>query len=389
MIKREDVKVGLKFVLPVSEIKRYSDGTRYLVQTGAYGLSPLSFLPLEKPGEVFCIESIERGYVCCKVADLENIVVCTETLTQTGFVYDEIDIGGLIKDFKEEISKWFPADRKLGSYACDSPKGYRKDAEDNGYNLYADYINTKRAESSKKVKEAGAATGIPQKSGVLFTGRDKKMLEKWSMDIVFKIMKDWIGNRRAIYTTLGASNHTGKEREGNDYYATDPVAIDRLVGNSFLELPHKIWECACGQGHLSEELKFFGYDVVSTDLVDRGYGDVCDFLKTDVMPDGCECILTNPPYKYALESTKHSLELLPDGGYSVMFLKTTFLEGKKRYKELFSCSPPIYVLQFSERVLCAKNGDFKRMRDGGGSAVAYAWYVWKKGFYDTTEVKWI
>ena len=33
---------------------------------------------------------------------------------------------------------------------------------------------------------------------------------------------DWSGNARAIYTTLGASNHTEKERAGNDFYATDP-----------------------------------------------------------------------------------------------------------------------------------------------------------------------
>ena len=42
-------------------------------------------------------------------------------------------------------------------------------------------------------------------------------------------MKDWIGNNKSIYTTLGASNHTDKEREENDYYATDPIAIDKLL----------------------------------------------------------------------------------------------------------------------------------------------------------------
>ena len=32
--------------------------------------------------------------------------------------------------------------------------------------------------------------------------------------------KDWTGNGKSIFTTLGASNHTEKEREINDYYAT-------------------------------------------------------------------------------------------------------------------------------------------------------------------------
>lgn len=83
-------------------------------------------------------------------------------------------------------------------------------------------------------------------------------------------MKDWTGNRKSTFVTLGASNHTDKERESNDFYATDPIAIDKLV--KVMQLPHKIWECACGTGCLSDRLKDFGHDVVSTDLVDRGYG---------------------------------------------------------------------------------------------------------------------
>lgn len=29
------------------------------------------------------------------------------------------------------------------------------------------------------------------------------------------------------------------------------------------------------------------------------------------------------------------------------------------------------------------------MKAGGGSAVAYAWFVWQKGFRGVTEVLWI
>ena len=41
--------------------------------------------------------------------------------------------------------------------------------------------------------------------------------------------KDWTGNKNSIFKTLGASNHTDKERENDDYYATDPIAIDVLI----------------------------------------------------------------------------------------------------------------------------------------------------------------
>lgn len=130
--------------------------------------------------------------------------------------------------------------------------------------------------------------------------------------------KDWNGNGKSTFITIGASNHTDKERERHDFYATSPEAIDKLVRN--FSLPKKIWECACGNGCLSERLIEFGHNVVSTDLIDRGYGGVHDFFKTDAMPDGCECILTNPPYKYALEFIEHALTLLPERGLCVMFV---------------------------------------------------------------------
>lgn len=202
-------------------------------------------------------------------------------------------------------------------------------------------------------------------------------------------MNDWTGNNKSTFITLGASNHTIKERESNDYYATDPVAVDALVRMMYGKLPHKVWECACGEGHLSERLKSFGFDVVSTDIVNRGYGEVKDFLSTTEMPAGCQCIITNPPYKHALAFILHALDLLPDDGLFIMFLKTTFLEGQKRYDELFQDNNPELVLQFSYRVLCAKNGEFEKMRRGGGSAVAYAWYVFRKGYKGDTIIKWI
>lgn len=199
--------------------------------------------------------------------------------------------------------------------------------------------------------------------------------------------KDWIGNGKSVFVTLGASNHTDKERESNDFYATDPIAVDKLVG-SIGFIPSVVWECACGTGCLSERLKQYCHGVVSTDVIDRGYGQVQDFLLAKEMPSGCSCIITNPPYKLATEFILHALSLLPDGGKCIMFLKTTFLEGEKRHRLLFSKYPPQRILQFSKRVLCAKNAEFQKMRKVG-SAVSYAWFVWEKGYKGETTITWI
>ena len=115
---------------------------------------------------------------------------------------------------------------------------------------------------------------------------------------------------RKMFASLGASNHFDTEREQNDYYATDPIALELLL--ELETFSPKVWECACGEGHLSKVLEAHGYDVRSTDLVDRGYGEGgVDFLKLNERFDGD--IVTNPPYKYAKEFVKHAIESVTDG----------------------------------------------------------------------------
>ena len=84
-------------------------------------------------------------------------------------------------------------------------------------------------------------------------------------------MKDWTGTITSTFKTIGASNHTDKEREHNDYYATEPRAAE-LLCDLFQFSPY-IWECACGAGHLAKVFEKRGYLVKATDLIDRGYGE--------------------------------------------------------------------------------------------------------------------
>ncbi len=202
-------------------------------------------------------------------------------------------------------------------------------------------------------------------------------------------MKDWRGNTNSIYKIIAASNHSDDERQEQDYYATDPIVIDKLLQ---VEKPsRKIWECAAGENHLADRLKKFGYDVITSDIVERKskIDRILDFLKIDTKETfNCD-ILTNPPYKFAKEFVSKAISLINDGQKVFMFLKLTFLEGKARLKDLFSKHPPKVVYVFSERVLCAKNGEFQKVREGGGSAVAYAWFVWQKGWQGKTTIDWL
>jgi hypothetical protein len=70
-----------------------------------------------------------------------------------------------------------------------------------------------------------------------------------------------------------------------------------------------------------------------------------------------------------------------------MFLKIQFLESTGR-RELFKKYPPKRVWVSSARITCAKNGDFQKMKESGGSAACYCWIIWEKGYEGETTLKW-
>ena len=219
--------------------------------------------------------------------------------------------------------------------------------------------------------------------------------------------KDWVGGKNSIYTTLGASNHTAEERQENDYYATAPEGAEWLL--KIEPQIDSVWECFVGGGHIAEVYRKAGKLKAISDLVDRNYhpeGIVSsygkDFLKMTKVWKGD--IVSNPPYKDAVDYVKHALELIQEGHYVALFMKLTFLEGKER-KKFFEENPPVRVWVSSSRIPCAKNGEFetpkkdkngnpKLDKDGNpimekvSSAACYAWFIWQKGFKGDTIVKW-
>ena len=201
-------------------------------------------------------------------------------------------------------------------------------------------------------------------------------------------MKDWTGNARSAHAMLGARNYAQNEREANDYYATEPKAVELLLAQE--EFAPYIWEPACGEGHMSKVLESHGYKVLSTDLIDRGCGkggvDFFKVTKEDMKKDFPRDIITNPPYKYAKEFVEHALEISPEGTKIAMFLKIQFLEGKAR-RELFDKHPPQTVYVSTSRLRCAMNGDFEKYAKS--NAICYAWFVWRKGYPGPTNLKWI
>lgn len=79
--------------------------------------------------------------------------------------------------------------------------------------------------------------------------------------------KDWTSNTQSFKVGVCASNLSLVDRETHDYYATEPKAIKLLL--EIEKFSSNIWECACGELHLSNELKKAGKDVFNTDIIER------------------------------------------------------------------------------------------------------------------------
>ena len=148
-------------------------------------------------------------------------------------------------------------------------------------------------------------------------------------------MKDWTGNANSIYKTLGASNHTEDERQSEDFYSTQKQTVLSLLNKLKeydINLSNSIMiEPAVGSGNILKACfetnegynKYLAYDIV-----DRGFPNtkVVDFLTVskEEIPEETKTIITNPPYSLAKEFVEHSMELLDNDEYCIMFLKIQF-----------------------------------------------------------------
>ena len=127
--------------------------------------------------------------------------------------------------------------------------------------------------------------------------------------------------------------------------------------------------------------------MVSSNLHDRGYGRTgVDFFAQTCLPDGCRTVVTNPAFEHAEQTILHSLRLGAE--VVAMFLRTKFLEGKGRYRDIYSKCPPSWVYQFIDRVVI-KSGDTPADEQPGQKNEAYAWYLWQRGYVGPPRVGWI
>ena len=96
MIKKEDIKVGLKFLLPCESIERTRGGFLYYVNTmkGCYSA-------LSEPTDVFRVKSVKNDRVYCDVCDVTSVRVDLDILQKNG-IYPEY-AKNLMDEWKDSI----------------------------------------------------------------------------------------------------------------------------------------------------------------------------------------------------------------------------------------------------------------------------------------------
>jgi hypothetical protein len=170
--------------------------------------------------------------------------------------------------------------------------------------------------------------------------------------------------------------HTRAER-GRDEYDTPPVALSALLRVEKLgSTGTRILEPAAGLGNLVAPLRAAGFEVVASDISDRGCPDcrVVDFFHLDRMPDNCEILLTNPPYGIVEPFVRHALGLRPR--LLILLLRLAFMEARRRTNILEGTGlARIHV--FDRRLPMMHRAGWTGKKANSG--MAFAWFVWACG----------
>lgn len=173
-----------------------------------------------------------------------------------------------------------------------------------------------------------------------------------------------------------------KEPLDLDDFPTSPWPVRALFKHILAGVAHvgeRVWEPACGRGHMARTIAESGFRVWASDVADYGARyPVHDFLADDrpafldARPDW---VITNPPFRKAEAFAHRALGYKPRRGIA-LFVRLQFVEGCGRHSRLFSQHPPEMVAAFAERVTLFR-GRLPRP-DDGSSATSYCWVVWRR-----------
>lgn len=170
-----------------------------------------------------------------------------------------------------------------------------------------------------------------------------------------------------------------------DDFPTPPWATRALcewIGTRTLVFA--VREPAANRGQMARTLDEYFHEVEASDIFDYDVGlPVRDYLFGPI--GRTDWTITNPPFRLAQQFIARALETSRFG--AAMLVRTAFLEGVTRHRDLFSVTPPTDILQFTERVVMHRG----RLTATGSTATSYCWLVWElaRPRLETPRFHWI
>jgi len=153
----------------------------------------------------------------------------------------------------------------------------------------------------------------------------------------------------------------------NDFVQTPKYVTEALLERESFE--GSILEPCCGAGAISTVLQAKGYQVISSDKNDYGFGVQRDLF---TITEPVENVITNPPFTQVAPVCRHLLNVYQKKMALFFYVKNigTFLESNTS-KELKT----VYILNHKIDWVETKLG------------WKFAWYIWEKGYEGDVTIR--
>jgi hypothetical protein len=158
-------------------------------------------------------------------------------------------------------------------------------------------------------------------------------------------------------------------------WATRALLEHVLIPRRLYSHAQTCWEPACNSGIMAEALRPYFQRLYATDIHHYGYPwlhAVQDFLQGPPPAPRIDWIITNPPFRLALDFARRARAIAPN---VALFARLSWAEGQTRYRALFRDHPESIIAPFVERAPLVKGG----WDPEASSATAYAWFIWHAG----------
>lgn len=178
-------------------------------------------------------------------------------------------------------------------------------------------------------------------------------------------------------TSSAVMQQRSEPHDSLDDFPTPPWAT-RALCEWIRDMGYQVGEITCrepaaNRGHMVKPLREYFASVEASDIHDYGAGfPVHDYLFGADPVGIVGWTITNPPFRLAQQFIGQMRNTSRLG--CAVIVRSAFLEGVGRYRDLFSDAAPTDILQFSERVVMHKG----KLSAKGSTATAYCWLVWRK-----------